>query len=215
VIMAHNSGYAAANNIGARFARGALLLLLNSDVVPAAPGWLKLLTRTLELVSGTGAVGPKLLFDDGSLQHAGLTFVEGPEGEWYNAHFHKGYPRDFPAANIARSVPGVTGAALLTRTALFRELGGFCEDYIIGDYEDSDLCLRIRAAGHDIRYVPAAELYHLERRSISLHQGYARTVACAYNRRLHTQRWGEVIARLMAGGQNGERRLPAMRRRVA
>ena len=51
---------------------------------------------------------------------------------------------------------------------LFREIGGFTRDYIIGDYEDSDLCLKIRAAGREIRYVPAAELYHLERQSIAV-----------------------------------------------
>ena len=67
----------------------------------------------------------------------------------------------------------------------------------MGDYEDSDLCLRLRALGGDIRYVPGAELYHFERQSIVGHAGYARTLACAHNRRLHHLRWDVQIEALM------------------
>jgi GT2 family glycosyltransferase len=80
---------------------------------------------------------------------------------------------------------------------LFREIGGFTRDYIIGDYEDSDLCLKIRAAGREIRYVPAAELYHLERQSISRHAGYTRGVASEYNAWLHAGRWSGLMENLM------------------
>jgi GT2 family glycosyltransferase len=198
VVMGANRGYAAANNAGVRHATCPTLVLMNSDVVPIGPGWLAPLLASLA-EAGVGAVGPKLLFDDGSLQHAGLTFERDVEGHWYNTHFHKGYPRGWPAANVARSVPAVTGACLVTPRALYEAVGGFSEDYIIGDFEDSDLCLRIRAAGHDIRYAPAAELYHFERRSIALHPGYARSAASAYNRRLHGQRWADAIAALAHG----------------
>ena len=92
----------------------------------------------------------------------------------------------------------MTGAALLVRRALFEAVGGVCEDYIIGDYEDSDFCLRLRAAGASIGYVPDAELYHFERRSIRLHQGYTRTLASRYNRTLHHRRWGGAMGALMA-----------------
>jgi GT2 family glycosyltransferase len=197
VIMAANFGFAAANNTGARAARGATLMLVNSDVVPIAPGWLAALRAALAARSDTGVVGPKLLFDDGSLQHAGLTFERDFEGCWYNNHFFKGYPRDWPAAQVARAVPGVTGAAMLIPRALYEAIGGFTEDYIIGDYEDSDLCLKLRASGRTIRYEPAAELYHFERRSITLHAGYTRTSASAYNKRLHGERWAGAIADLM------------------
>jgi len=197
VVMGRNLGYAAANNAAAAVARGALLLLLNSDVVPVRPGWLSPL-RTALAAPGVSAAGPKLLFDDTSIQHAGLFFERGADGTWFNAHYHKGMPRHWPAAAKRRRVPGVTGAALLVRAASFAAVGGICEDYIIGDYEDSDFCLRLRAAGLAIGYAPEAELYHFERRSIRLHAGYARTLAATYNRRLHHQRWDGAIAALMA-----------------
>ncbi len=203
VVMPCNLGYAAANNAGAALARGSALLLLNSDVVPARPGWLGAMRAALAM-SGVGAVGPKLLFDDGSIQHAGMFFERDADGTWFNAHYHKGMPRHWPAALRRRRVPGVTGAALLVRRALFEAAGGICEDYIIGDYEDSDFCLRLQAAGAAIAYVPEAELYHFERRSIQLHAGYTGTLASLYNRRLHHRRWDAAITDLMA--QPGHRR---------
>ena len=196
VVLDRNLGYAAANNEAARFARAPVLLLLNSDVVPAAPGWLATLRLALEQPD-VAAVGPKLLFDDESLQHAGLFFRRDNDGVWLNAHYHKGMPRHWPGANASRRVPGLTGAALMVRRDAFEQVGGICEDYIIGDYEDSDFCLRLRSHGKDLFYVAEAELFHFERRSISLHKGYAGTLACRYNRRLHHQRWDTAIAALM------------------
>ena len=196
-VMPANRGFAAASNAAAALARAPLLLLLNSDVVPARPGWLAAMRGALA-VSGIGATGPKLLFDDGSIQHAGLFFERDADGMWFNAHYHKGMPRGWPAAQRRRRVPGVTGAALLVRRPLFEAAGGLSEDYIIGDFEDSDLCLRLQAAGAGIAYVPEAELYHFERRSIQLHKGYSETLASLYNRRLHHRRWDHAIASLMA-----------------
>ncbi|WP_207478299.1 glycosyltransferase family 2 protein [Arenibaculum pallidiluteum] len=198
VVQGANCGYSAANNAGVAVARGAALLFLNSDVIPDRPGWLPELLAALEADPSTGAVGPKLLFDDDSLQHAGLLFAQDFRGRWYNHHYHKGMPRDFAPANQPRAVPGVTGACLLARRAAFEAAGGFCEDYVIGDYEDSDLCLRIRSAGHEIRYVPGVELYHLERQSISRHAGYTRGAASEYNGWLHAGRWSTLMEQLMS-----------------
>lgn len=197
LVLPRNRGYAAANNEGAAHARAPALLLLNSDVVPAGPGWLGELRQALSMPQ-VGAVGPKLLFDDGSLQHAGLFFQRGPDSIWLNAHYFKGMPRAWPEACRARLVPAVTGAALLVRRELFTAVGGICEDYIVGDYEDSDFCLRLHDAEAHIAYVPCAELFHFERRSIALHNGYAGTLACRYNRRLHHRRWDAQVSALMA-----------------
>lgn len=205
VTMPRNLGFAAATNAGAREARAPLLLLLNSDVVPDGPGWLAQLAAPFSRAT-VAATGPKLLFDDGSIQHAGLFFERDADGLWFNRHYHKGMPRRWPDAAYPRRVPGVTGAALMVRRRLFERLGGICEDYIIGDYEDSDFCLRLREAGGTILYVPQAELFHFERRSIRLHQGYARTHASLYNRLLHHDRWDAAMDALMAGSSRARGR---------
>jgi GT2 family glycosyltransferase len=197
VIHGRNAGYATACNSGAAQATAPILLMLNSDVVPDRPGWLVPLLARLAADPKLGCVGPKLMFDDGSLQHAGLYFARGPGDDWYNCHYFKGFPRHYPMACQARLVPGVTGAAMLMRREAWDSVGGFSSDYIVGDYEDSDLCLRLRQAGYGILYEPAAELFHFERQSIAQHGGYAGTVAAAYNRRLHHRRWDSTIGALM------------------
>lgn len=198
LVQPANYGYSAANNAGAEGARGRHLLLLNSDVIPDRPGWLPGLVEMLESDGRIGAVGPKLLFDDDSLQHAGLYFDRDPRGRWYNHHYFKGMPRDFAPACKPRRVPGVTGACLMMSRDLYSRLGGLSEDYVIGDFEDSDLCLRIRQAGFEIVYEPRVELYHLERQSITRHAGYTRGVASLYNGWLHAGRWSDTMAELMS-----------------
>lgn len=197
VVMNRNGGYARACNTGARMARGSILVMLNSDVVPCDPGWVQTLIEPI--LRGTfGAVGPRLIFEDRSLQHAGLYFGRDQRGIWLNHHFHKGMPSDYLPAQRARTVPGVTGACLVISKDIYDSVGGFTEDYIIGDYEDSDLCLKIRRAGFEIGYEPSACLYHFERQSIRRSQDYTRGVASQYNSWLHTERWSDDIAALMA-----------------
>ena len=207
VVQPRNHGYGAACHAGVAEARAPVLVLLNSDVVPAARGWLAPLLAALKRHRKLSAVGPKLLFEDGSLQHAGLYFLRMPgEAEWYNDHYFKGHPRHWPAAQVARRVPGITGAAFCVRTDAWKAVGGISTDYVIGDYEDSDLCLRLRAAGGEIGYVPQSELFHFERQSIRDHGGYAKSLASTYNRGLHHRRWGPTIAALMARQARSERR---------
>ena len=199
VIHTRNFGFAAAINSGVAESIGERVLLLNSDVIPLAvpDGWLARLQAHLD-TAGVGVVGPKLLFDDDSLQHAGLHWERDDQGEWYNRHYYKGYPRDFPPACVSREVPAVTGACLAVRRSVFDQVGGVSEDYVIGDYEDSDFCLKVRTTGLSCRYAADVELYHMERQSITEHDAYERTPACLYNRRLHHDRWGATIATLQA-----------------
>ena len=207
VVQPRNHGYGAACHAGAAEARAPVLLLLNSDVVPAARDWLAPMLTALKRQRKLAAVGPKLLFEDGSLQHAGLYFLQMPgEAEWFNDHYFKGYPRHWPAAQVARRVPGITGAAFCVRAEAWAAVGGISTDYVIGDYEDSDLCLRLRAAGGEIGYVPQSELFHFERQSIRDHGGYAKSLASTYNRTLHHRRWAPQIAALMARQARAERR---------
>lgn len=197
VAMPRNGGFSAACNAGALQARGEALALVNSDVIPIGNGWLPTLIGKLDRQRRVGAVGPKLLYDDGSLQHAGLYFKRDSKGTWLNHHFFKGMPGSYGPANVERPVPGVTGACIVMPRALFDELGGFDESYVIGDYEDSDLCLKVRRAGFGIVYAPSVALYHLERQSISRSVDYTRGAASQHNAWLQTRRWDAQIEALM------------------
>ncbi|UZF90748.1 glycosyltransferase [Bosea sp. NBC_00550] len=197
VVMGRNGGFSAACNAGARQGRGEALALVNSDVIPAENGWLPALIEKLDRRGRVGAVGPKLLYDDGSLQHAGLYFKRDSKGTWLNHHYFKGMPGGYAPANVERPVPGVTGACIVISQALFTELGGFDESYVIGDYEDSDLCLKVRRAGFGIVYAPGVALYHLERQSIARSVDYTRGAASQHNAWLQTRRWDAQIDALM------------------
>ncbi|SCZ12286.1 glycosyltransferase family 2 protein [Microvirga guangxiensis] len=202
-VMERNGGYARANNVGVSLARGDVLALVNSDIIPTKAGWLEaLVTRVSGRRRSIGAVGPKLLFEDGSIQHAGMYFGKDHRGRWLNQHFHKGMPRDYPPACEERIVPAVTGACIVTPRSVFEAVGGFTEDYVVGDYEDSDLCLKITMTERKIAYVPDIELYHLERQSMSLNSEYMRGIAWQYNCALHTERWSSLMTSIM---QNANR----------
>jgi GT2 family glycosyltransferase len=199
IALEHTSGFAAATNAGASAAGGRLLLLMNSDVFPERPGWLGTLKAFYDTTDRIGALGAKLVYEDGSLQHAGMYFERLQEqpflGLWTNQHYFKGFSRKLPAANSARPVAAVTAACLMIEKSLFWECGGLTDVYVQGDFEDSDLCLRLLERGRETWYLPDAELYHLESQS---YDESRRAKQAYYNRWLHTRRWGEQIAAVAA-----------------
>src|SRR5690606_22723043 len=144
IVMSSNGGYAVASNAGATAASADLLLMLNSDVIPEQPGWLSAAVRQLRQDQQVGALGVKLLHADGALQHAGMYFENGPFGWWINRHFYTGLPNRIAAADALCDVPAVTGACLFVPRSAFEAVGGFTTDYVVGDFEDSDLCLKLR-----------------------------------------------------------------------
>jgi GT2 family glycosyltransferase len=194
VTMARNVGFGVATNVGASVAQGRLLLLLNSDVLPVAPGWLGKMREFYDSTPDIAALGAKLLYEDDSLQHAGLYFQkvdQGPTaGSWANMHYFKGLHKDLPAAVMARAVPAVTAACLLVDRELYFRVGGLPDVYVQGDYEDSELCLRLLEEGRENWYLPAAELYHLEGAS---YEEAERGITGSYNRWLQTKRCGRAI----------------------
>jgi GT2 family glycosyltransferase len=195
VNLTAGSGYAGANQHGISVASGRKLLLLNSDVIPDRPGWLGEMCRFYDSHEGIGALGAKLLYEDDSLQHAGLYFHRLPGTEvWENAHRFKGLHRRFPAAEVAQPVPAVTAACALVDRERYEEAGGIPVHYVQGDYEDSELCLRLAEAGYENWYLPAAELYHLEGQS---YVAEVRREPSEYNMWLHSELWGETIATTM------------------
>lgn len=195
VNLTAGAGFAGANKHGIEASKGGQLLLLNSDVIPDRPGWLRGMREFYESQEKIGALGVKLLYEDDSLQHAGLYFHRTAGSElWENAHCFKGLHRTFQAANVARAVPAVTAACMLVDRDRYEEAGGLPLHYVQGDYEDSELCLRLAEAGYENRYLPSVELYHLEGQS---YVADTRRVPSEYNMWLHSEIWGDRIEELM------------------
>ncbi len=184
-----NLGYGPANNIGLAHAQGRFVCFLNSDVVFIQGDWLPPLAARLDADPALGAIGPLLLYEDGSVQHQGLAFSPITEfGGWmFPVHPRKGW-RPESRAGLLRA-DAITGACLMMRAAQARAMGGFDEIYAIGDFEDADLCLRLQGQGLGCAVDPAVRLFHLERRSQDSGALGWRMNLTLYNAWLHQQRW--------------------------
>jgi len=196
VLSGRNRGFSGANNLGVSQARGEFLVFLNSDVIPCNPGWVDGLCNVLQSNADYGAVGPRLLYPDGSIQHAGMAFMYRPEfNVWINQHPYSGLmPEHDPACGLT-TVPAITGACLVISRSHFDKVGGWDIDYLIGDFEDSDLCLKLREKGLKVGYLPDFELTHLERQSIPLlGEGGYRQQLTLLNAQRHQQRWSDWLA---------------------
>lgn len=194
-----NRGFSGANNLGALHAHAPRLLFLNSDVFPQAPGWLQPMVEVLDTCPDVGAVGPRLTFAEGGIQHAGMRFERLEEyGVWINRHPGLGLDPALDPARGATTVPAVTGACVLVRTADFEAIGGWDTGYLIGDFEDSDLCLKLRERGLRSVYLPTVQLTHLERQSMSvLGDDAFRMRVTLWNAVRHQRRWRALIEQAM------------------
>jgi ADP-heptose:LPS heptosyltransferase/GT2 family glycosyltransferase len=147
------------NNIGARAARGDVLLFLNDDIEVTDGNWLEgLLEHALR--PEVGAVGPQLLYPDGKVQHAGM-FLSGSVGRHAFRFSPHDQPGPFGLALTQRNVISVTGACLMVRRDNFEALGGFDEEHSVIN-NDLDYCLRARASGRVVLYTPHVTLIHHE-----------------------------------------------------
>lgn len=155
--------FAEAVNVGRRHASGEYLLLLNDDTTADSPAPI---TRMLELAQrpGVGAVGAKLSYPDGRLQHAGIVLL--PSGP---THVHisrpAGFPGYFGSTLTPRNFLAVTAAAMLTPIGAFDDVNGF-DTRFARDFNDVDYCLRLRDKGYRVAWTPYAHLTHHEGASI-------------------------------------------------
>lgn len=156
--------FSAKVNLGAVHSEGEHLLLLNDDIEVTTPEWIERMVMYSEREE-IGAVGGRLLWGDGRLQHVGLNFENGlPD------HLYRGFAGDFTgymnAVLIARNCLAVTGACLMTRRDVFDELGGLATEFPV-NFNDVDYCLKVHASGRRIVYDPDLLLYHFESSSRS------------------------------------------------
>ena len=152
-----NLGFIGACNAGAELASGEFVVFLNNDTT-VTPGWLDALLDTFARHPDTGLAGSKLVYPDGRLQEAGgIVFADG-SGWNYGRFEDPAHPR----FNFVREVDYCSGASIALRRELFLTLGGFDSHYAPAYYEDTDLAMRVRAAGLKVRYQPASKVVHHE-----------------------------------------------------
>jgi GT2 family glycosyltransferase len=180
------------NNFAVREVESEFVALLNNDLTTINPDWLgEMVSQALQ--PGVGAVGARLIYPDGRIQHAGVILGGGGVA----AHAHKGLPRSnhgyFSRAILAQDLSAVTAACMLVRRSIYLEIGGFDEDHLKIAFNDVDFCLRLRQHGYRIVYTPYAELYHAESASRGLEDTVAKSDRFEAEIKYMRDKWGEAL----------------------
>jgi O-antigen biosynthesis protein len=151
------SSVAALNNCAVQQTDSPWLLFLDAGVEPIENDWLTIMAEHIQRPE-VGAVGPRLLNRNGTIEHAGI--ILGVDGIAQPAF--RGFPAEHPGVNrqlqMTRNYSAVSGACLLTRREIFLEIGGF-DGSLPESLADVDLCLKMRRAGYLVVYTPVAKLY--------------------------------------------------------
>lgn len=181
------------SNQGARAGEAPLILFANDDMRMLTTEW-DAEVRGLLDDPRVGALGARLLYPDGSIQHAGILLG------WRGGAIHDGLhaASDAPGPNqrwrVTREVSAVTGAFLATRRALFEQAGGFDEVRLAIGYSDVDYCLKLRSKGLAVLWTPHVSLTHYESKSRGLdHLTLATQARDANERHIMRDRWGAAM----------------------
>ncbi|MGK0439955.1 MAG: GT2 family glycosyltransferase, partial [Paracoccaceae bacterium] len=152
--------WSAINNWGVAQSTSEFVLFLNNDMTVINADWIEAL-MDCAVKEGVGAVGAKLLFEDNTVQHAGVVMGLGGIASHAFKHIDGDAPGYFGYAAVVRNCSAVTGACMLVRRSVVNQIEGFNEDLKVA-YNDVDFCLRLREAKLKVLITPFAKLYHLE-----------------------------------------------------
>lgn len=181
---AESMGFAASCNDGAAAGAGEFVLFLNNDTV-GEDGWLDALISYAESNEQAAIVGARLLYQNKTIQHAGIVFG----ADHLPRHVYRGFPCDHQAVSKPRRFQAVTGACMLVRRGAFEEIGGFDTSFVNG-FDDVDLCLRAAERGGETHYCPQSVLVHLEAATRGEDAALFRRNAERY-----LERWGSRVRR--------------------
>jgi Predicted glycosyltransferases len=188
----HPFNYSAINNEAVKIASGGVIAFLNNDIEVLEPLWLQ------EMVSeairdSVGAVGAKLLYPDGRVQHAGVVLGMGGVAG-HSFQLQEGRAQGYRGlAVLTRNVSAVTAACLVVRKSVFAAVGGFDEQNLPVVFNDVDFCLKVMAAGYENVWVPYAVLIHHESLSRSTDDTPEQRARAALEIEFMRHKWGERL----------------------
>jgi GT2 family glycosyltransferase len=181
------------NNLGAEAAEFPFLLFLNNDVLVGSQDWLRVLLSEALADPQNAAVGAKLLYPNGTIQHAGVVLGIGGVAD----HAFRGLPAHAPGyvgnAISAREVAAVTAACMLVRKAAFHEVGGFDEAELGIAFNDIDLCIKLREAGYRIVFTPECVAEHRESMSRGDDLAEGKLARFMQENQVMLQRWQHIL----------------------
>lgn len=183
--------YSRINNFGAKEANGEYVLLLNNDTEMIEPDSIKEMLDVC-MRPDVGIVGAKLIFEDNTIQHAGVIIGFGGVA----GHAFIGQDRDdngyFSRIISVQDLSAVTAACLMVRQSVFDEVEGLNEEFKVA-FNDIDFCLKVRKAGYLVVYNPYAQFYHYESKSRGQEDSADKVARFQQETGLFGERWGELL----------------------
>lgn len=183
--------YSRINNFGAKEANGEYVLLLNNDTEMIEPDSIKEMLDVC-MRPDVGIVGAKLLYEDNTIQHAGVIIGFGGVA----GHAFIGQDRDdngyFSRIISVQNLSAVTAACLMVRRSVFDEVEGLNEEFKVA-FNDIDFCLKVRKAGYLVVYNPYAQFYHYESKSRGQEDSADKVARFQQEIGLFGERWGELL----------------------
>jgi glycosyltransferase involved in cell wall biosynthesis len=163
-------------NLGRKHANGEYILLLNNDTQVISPDWMNAMIEHAQRPE-IGVVGCKLLFDDDTIQHAGVVIGLGGVASHAFMGDYVDEPGYFHYKKLLNNYCALTAACILMRKNVYDEVNGFNEDFVV-EYNDVDFCLKVIEKGYRNLYVPHVSLYHYE----SISRGHQHATSEGYKR---------------------------------
>jgi GT2 family glycosyltransferase/glycosyltransferase involved in cell wall biosynthesis len=193
-------GFVGSCNDGAALARGEFIAFLNNDT-EATSRWLDELVQTYRSFDNIGLLGSKLVYPDGRLQEAG-GIIWGSGNPW---NVGRGGNSSDPRYNYLRQVDYVSGAAMMLPRDVWTKVGGFSVEFAPGYFEDTDLAMKVRQAGHLVVYVPTSTIFHSEGKSAGTDTTTGMKRFQEINRPIFKQKWGTTVSGNGREGENPDR----------
>ncbi|MBI4975664.1 glycosyltransferase, partial [Candidatus Peregrinibacteria bacterium] len=172
----------------ARHAKGQYLIFLNNDT-NAQGGWLRSLLDVFESDDRVGLVGSKLVYPNGKLQEAGGIIWKNGTG-W---NYGKTQDPSMPEFNYVKEVDYISGASIMIKTDLWKEIGGFDERYERAYFEDGDLAFEVRKHGYKVIYQPKSVVVHFEGVSCGTSEQSGEKSYQKKNRETFVNKWKDVL----------------------
>ena len=163
-------------NLGRKNAKGEYLVLLNNDTEVITPDWLEAFMEHVQRPE-IGVAGCKLLYEDETIQHAGVVIGLGGVAGHGLVREDRNGPGYFNYINLLNNYSALTAACIMVRMDVYDQVKGFSEEFVV-EYNDVDFCLKVLESGYRNIYVPHVELYHYE----SISRGHPHSTTESYKR---------------------------------
>ena len=183
--------FSAINNFGVQFAKGEYLLFLNNDTEIIEPDVIQEMLGYCQR-EDVGIVGARLLYQDDTIQHAGVVVGFGGIAGHTFIGLHKAENSYFHRAMCAQDYSAVTAACLMTKRTLFDQVGGFTEELAVA-FNDIDFCMKIRSLNKLVVYNPYALLYHYESKSRGLEDTPEKVARFNREIAIFARRWPDIL----------------------